>query len=73
MLAKTTNVLTNGINPVVEAPAAISTMLSSAAPQLKNRSGKRSPNWKVLVDLAMSASKTMIRGSRSPSSAKVRP
>ena len=73
MLAKTTNVLAKGIKPVAAAPAAMQTMFNSAAPQLKNRSGKRSPNRYVLVDLAMSASSTMIFGFRSPSSTSALP
>ena len=52
------NVLITGRSPHVARPPAMSAMLASATPTLKNRSGNRFPNIAVFVLEATSASST---------------
>src|SRR6266568_2412788 len=61
-------VLTYGTLPARARPAAIPTMLASAIPTLKKRSGNLSPKRLVLIETDVSAPITTILVSRSPSS-----
>ena len=63
----------NGIFPAIANPAATATMLASAMPQEKNRSGNSLAKYVVMVDLERSASHTTMSGFSRPSSASVRP
>ena len=62
-----------GIRPMVDMPAAISTMLASAMPILKNLSGNAFWNVAVMVDLDRSASRTTTLSLTLPSSARASP
>ena len=62
-----------GISPMVDMPAAISTMLASAMPILKNLSGNAFWNVAVMVDLDRSASRTTTLSLTLPSSARASP
>ena len=68
MVRKTVKVFTKGIFPVVESPAAVATMLLSAMPMLKKRSGKAFPKIADLVEPERSASRTTMSLLVSPSS-----
>src|SRR5450830_773098 len=56
----------NGILPISDSPAAMSTMSASAMPQSMNRSGNSFLKRSVVVDLARSASSTNTSGSALP-------
>src|SRR5664280_3497967 len=56
----------NGILPISDTPAAMSTMSASAMPQSMNRSGNSFWKRSLVVDLARSASSTNTRGSVLP-------
>src|SRR5664280_384672 len=56
----------NGILPISDNPAAMSTMSASAMPQSMNRSGNSFWKRSLVVDLARSASSTNTRGSVLP-------
>ena len=62
-----------GTSPIAAAPAATASMLPSAMPQLKWRSGKAFLNTEVLVAPERSASKTMTSSCSLPSSASALP
>src|SRR3989442_10537497 len=70
---KQAKVAAKGIFPASASPAATATMFPSAMPSWKKRSGYRSANALVLVELARSASSTTIRSSVAPRRASARP
>ena len=64
---------TNGILPASASPAPMPTMLASAMPQEKKRSGNSLAKYVVMVDLERSASQTTMSLFSRPSSTSVRP
>jgi hypothetical protein len=62
-----------GSLPLSARPPAMPTMLASAMPQVKKRSGYFSPNRALKVDFARSASSTTRFGFSPPSSASAWP
>src|SRR5207253_4321256 len=70
---KQANEHTNGILPVRASPAPTPTMLDSAMPRLKPRSGYVLANFAVIVDFDRSASRVTMLGSRAASSSSASP
>src|SRR5437867_10393 len=64
---------TKGTLPAEARPAPMATMLASAMPQEKNRSGNSFANSEVKVDLERSASQTTTLGSALPTSTSTLP